>query len=68
MKHLLRLDEAAELLSVSARTVRRLIDEGRLIAMRLSTGNSPIRIPSEEVEAYIEAQKKAFDPKTSDNA
>lgn len=68
IKRILRVDEAAQILDVSVRTIYRLVDEGLLEALRLRDNNSPLRIPSESIDAFIEARKKAFGPNSCDTA
>jgi excisionase family DNA binding protein len=50
MERLLRLPEAAELLSVSARTVYRLVAEGRLPAIRI---RDHFRLDPADLRAFV---------------
>lgn len=52
---LLTVSEAAEILGVTYRVVRRLIDVGILPAFR--PGPHSIRIPAEAVQAHLEASR-----------
>ncbi len=67
IKRILRVDEVAEYLQVSCRTVYRLIDEGFLEAFRVSTGNSALRVTAEALTAYEDRQKSALVPENCDN-
>lgn len=49
---LLTLDHAADALSISARTVRRLIEQGELAPVRIGRA---LRVPRAELERYIDA-------------
>jgi len=49
----LSVREAAERLSVSERTVRRLLAVGAVPAVRLSTPGSAVRIPEDALERYL---------------
>ena len=53
-KALYRIDEVAEILSMSKRSVYRLLEEGKLIAHCNNPGKSEIRITVKSVEAYLE--------------
>lgn len=48
-RKLLRIDEAAYILNISARQVRSMVYEGRLSATR----DKPLRIPVEEIRAMV---------------
>lgn len=50
---LLTLDHAADALSISARTVRRLIDRGELTPIRIGRA---VRLSTEDLRAYIDRQ------------
>lgn len=53
MKKLLSVKEVAVLLACSERKVRRLVDEGELIAGKLgSSPNSALRIQAESLDAF----------------
>jgi excisionase family DNA binding protein len=60
---MLTTDQAAEMLDVSERTVRRWCEEGRLKATRIDpeSGGSPWRIPQEAVDRFLEARKRQLD-------
>jgi excisionase family DNA binding protein len=49
----LSVKEAAEQLSVSERTVRRLVDAGRVPAVRVGGPGSAIRLPVGELERWL---------------
>jgi len=49
---LLTFTEAAELMRVSLRTIRRIVDSGSLAVIRL--GERTLRIRSSEIERYLE--------------
>lgn len=56
-----RVDETAELLRVSTRTVYRLIAEGALQAFRVRCKDqSPIRIPAKSIEEYIKFGTESY--------
>ena len=57
-KELLRLDEVAKYCSVTVRTVRRWIEEGRLVAIRLSPRVMRIRVSSVRRLAKWRADQK----------
>ena len=57
MKRLLRLDEAADILDISPRTVYRLVGDGDLPALKVRGG---IRIDTQDLSNYIEKQKTIF--------
>lgn len=54
-----RVRSVAELLGVSADTVYRLINEGKLMAKRLDTPARQIRIPDSELVRYQEGLEDA---------
>lgn len=50
-----KIQEAADELNVSVKTVRRLIDAGELVSMRAGvSGNGPHRIPEGSITDYIQ--------------
>jgi len=53
-RRLVSLNDAADALAVSTRTVRRYIADGQLDAVRL--GHKTLRIKVESVERFIEAR------------
>jgi excisionase family DNA binding protein len=53
-RRLLTVDDVAELLGVSRRTVYRWITEGVLPAFRLGRKGSPVRIDAAELERWLE--------------
>ncbi len=58
----LRPDEVAEFLSCSARHIRRLAENGRLVAFRLSDGpTAPLRIQRTSVIGYVEEMRRLFE-------
>jgi excisionase family DNA binding protein len=57
-RHLLTLDQVAERLGVSRRTVERKIAAGEIPALRLGGARSPLRIDEAELEAWLYAQPK----------
>ncbi|PIU58327.1 MAG: hypothetical protein COS89_00930 [Deltaproteobacteria bacterium CG07_land_8_20_14_0_80_38_7] len=57
MKRLYRVDEVGEMLSVSTKTVRRLISRGELIGHNDSPGRRGLRVTVESLEKYIERYK-----------
>ena len=52
IKQYLRIDEVAEILRVSNKTIGRYIKEGRIDAVSLNQGRKGIRIIAESVEKY----------------
>jgi len=52
MKNFLRIDEIAEDLDVSTRTVRRLIADGLLLAFPVREGGT-LRVPVESYKRYV---------------
>ena len=58
MKKLLLVQEVANLLRCTPKTVYRLIDEGRLVALNVRIGG--IRIVADSVEKHIERQISKF--------
>jgi excisionase family DNA binding protein len=50
---LLRITEAAQRLNVSRATVHRWIRDGRIPAVRLGGSGAPIRIPEDELRAWL---------------
>jgi excisionase family DNA binding protein len=54
-KFALTLEETAQSLSVCQRTVTRLIARGELTALKI--GNRGLRIPTDEIRAWIARQK-----------
>lgn len=57
IKRLLRPDEVATLLSVSKRSVYRLIADGHMPALKVG---STLRIALEDLDKYIRDQRDAF--------
>ncbi|MFH1799217.1 MAG: helix-turn-helix domain-containing protein [Candidatus Omnitrophota bacterium] len=55
MKNFLRIDEVAEDLGVSTRTVRRLIADGLLLVFPVRQGGT-LRIPAESFRRYVRDQ------------
>jgi excisionase family DNA binding protein len=55
VKHLLTIEDAAQILNVSTKTVRRLIKAGDLPFVRIA--NKSIRIHSNDLEWYIRARR-----------
>lgn len=51
--------EAARLLSISTRSVHRLIKSQELKCVRIGPGNGSIRVPVTEIKAYVDAQAEA---------
>ena len=50
----LTVDETAEVLGTHPETIRRMIREGSLRAVRLGTGSrSPFRVPNEEIDRFL---------------
>ena len=55
-QRLLTYAEAADLLRVTERTVYRMVDDGRLLAVRLGTGRrASVRIDRDALEAWLYA-------------
>ncbi len=54
MKALYRIDEVGEILSVSRRTVYRLLSEGKLTGHSRKPGKPGIRITAVSVKEYVE--------------
>ena len=54
-RKLLKISEVADRLNVSVKTVRRLINDGKLTYCRIATA---IRIDEKDLDAYIERSKK----------
>jgi len=52
-RSLLTVAETAELMQVSEKTVRRLIARGELPAVQLGGPGSAIRVPRDELEAWL---------------
>jgi excisionase family DNA binding protein len=52
---LLRIREAAERLNVSRASIYRWIDEGRVPAVQLGGRGAPLRIPEDELDAWLYA-------------
>jgi len=50
---LLTLDEVAQRLGVSKRTVQRKVYSGQLPALRLGGGHAPVRVDEAELEAWL---------------
>ena len=57
MEKLLTTDQVAEYLAVSRKTVYRIINAGKLDAIKVE---SIIRIPEESLKEYVESSKKAI--------
>ncbi|MDY6879250.1 MAG: helix-turn-helix domain-containing protein [Thermodesulfobacteriota bacterium] len=57
MKENLRIDEVSEILSCSARTVYRLVQEGELLAFKI---RSSLRVPRAELDLYVRRQIEFF--------
>jgi excisionase family DNA binding protein len=53
-RHLLTVDDVAELLGVSRRTVYRWIKKGVLPAIQLGRRKSPVRIDAAELQRWLE--------------
>ncbi len=53
-KLLYRVDEAAEILSISRATIYRLIDEGKLIGHNDMPGRKGLRVTGASIELYFE--------------
>lgn len=51
---LLTIDEAAEYLELSIRSIRRLVDEGKVAVFRIGPGRRLLRFSPEDLEAYLE--------------
>ena len=50
----LKVEEAAEVLGTHPETIRRMIRDGSLRAVRLGTGSrSPFRVPNEEIDRFL---------------
>lgn len=56
LKHY-RIDQVAEFIQKSPRTVRRLIEDGKLEAHNPNPGKQGIRIPAESLEKYLNLYK-----------
>lgn len=55
MKHSLTLQQAADFLAVSTKTVRRMIKRGEIMAFDIGSGKKQVlRIPPAEIDALIE--------------
>lgn len=53
-KRALTVEETAEVLSTHPETIRRMIREGGLFAVRLGSGpRSPYRVPNEEIDRFL---------------
>lgn len=52
---LYRVKDIAEMWSVSAATVYRLVESGQLPALRFGTGKGALRVPGAAVNAYVAA-------------
>ena len=52
-RRLLTLRETASTLRCSERTVRRMIDDGRLSALRLGRPGTSIRVDADEIERLL---------------
>lgn len=61
MKLLYRIDEVAEILSISKRTVYRLLSEGKLKGHCNDPGKSEIRITSSSVDEYVSKYELSTD-------
>lgn len=65
LSRLFSLDEAAELLGASARTVRRLIDRGKLQGVQLPSARgrgTVLRVQLSDLQAFIDRQRTAPPP------
>jgi excisionase family DNA binding protein len=51
--HLLRIPDAAQRLNVSRASLYRWIAEGRVPAVQLGGPGAPLRIPEDELEAWL---------------
>ena len=59
---LMTVGEAAETLSVSRRSLYRMVKDGRIVAVRLGNGPSArLRIPTSSVANFVEPQTRATD-------
>lgn len=56
----MRVDQTADRLNISARTVYRLCQKGYLKAFRLSTNGSALRISEKSLDLYIMARVELF--------
>lgn len=54
----LTVAEVAARLGIDERTVRRWILSGRLPAVQLGGPRAPVRIPSDELRAWLEARRR----------
>jgi len=57
---LLNYQETAELLGVSVKTVRRLVDSGKIVSIRLS--ERIVRFEPSEIEAFAERNRMEAKP------
>jgi excisionase family DNA binding protein len=55
---LVRLDEAAEMLSVSRTTILRRVDEGRLSAYSDNSTSKGLRFLASELQSYVRQMRK----------
>ncbi len=58
-RELLRIDEAAERLNVSRASVYRWINQGRLPAVQLGGPGAPVRVPADELDAWLHSPPEA---------
>lgn len=57
-KALYRYDEAAQILSVSVDTVRRLVDTGCLTRVYVTSSHRGARITAQSIQTYVERLNK----------
>ncbi len=53
---LLTVNEAARMLRVSRASVYRRIADGQIPALRIGDGHGPLRIPSDELDAWLHSE------------
>jgi excisionase family DNA binding protein len=58
-------EEVGERLSVSARTVARLVSTGELGVVRIGAGRGHPRVPEREIVDYLNRRHKRADPRPS---
>jgi len=61
------LDEVAERLKVSRRSIGRLIESGALPAIRLSAQGGSVRITETDLQAFLEARRTAPKPEVEED-